>query len=349
MTLSELADRLGRPIAGEGGPDPDKTVVRGISTIDEGTATEISFVINPKYAERAQSSDVAALLVPEGLAIPGKWTIPLADLHEGILAVIRLFHPEKEFDPGVDPSAVVHETAELGEGVSIQPGAVIEAHVEIGPRTVIEAGVFLGEGTSVGADCHLSPRSVVMRDCRLGDRVILQPGAVIGADGFKYLPMGGRHVKIPQIGRVVIGDDVEIGANTCVDRASFTETRIGRGTKIDNLTQIGHNCRIGEDCIVVAQVGIGGSVTVGDRTVIAGQVGIADNIEIGSDVMIAAKSGVRKNVPDGVGVFGVPALPQREAMRLAGHVNRLPQAMAELRRLCGRVEALETEPEVEEP
>jgi UDP-3-O-[3-hydroxymyristoyl] glucosamine N-acyltransferase len=223
----------------------------------------------------------------------------------------------------------------------VQPHAVIERGVTVGPRTVIKAGSFIGEGAKIGADCHIGPRAVVMHQCSLGDRVILQPGAVIGADGFKYEFMGGRHVKIPQIGVVVVEDDVEIGANTCIDRASFNETRIGRGTKIDNLTQIGHNVRIGENCIIVSQVGISGSVTIGDRTVLAGQVGIADHLDIGSDVTLGAKTGVHKSVPDGATLFGYPALPSGDAMRVAAFQSRLPKFLAEFRQLRETVQRLD--------
>jgi UDP-3-O-[3-hydroxymyristoyl] glucosamine N-acyltransferase len=335
IRLSELAARLGQPLAGATSQDP---LITGISTLEEATASQISFLADPKYIARAQGSAAAALLALTGTEVPGKPTITFDSVWEGVLAVIEILHPAKRFAPGIHPTAVVDPSATLGEAVSVQPRAVIEAGAKVGPRTVIEAGVFVGERAEIGADCHLMPHAVVMRACRLGDRVILQPGTVIGADGFKYEFLRGRHVKIPQIGVVVIEDDVEIGANACVDRASFTETRIGRGTKIDNLVQIAHNDRIGQHCIIVSQVGLSGSVKVGDGAILAGQVGCADNVTIGSRAVIGAQSGIHKDVPEGAQMFGTPAGDGREFMKIVAAWQRLPRALEDLRKLRAKVE-----------
>lgn len=338
LSLSELAARLGRPLRGV---DAGDLVVTGISTLEEATAEQISFVASPKFAARAKESAAAALLTGPGVDIPGKPTLAFDNVWDGVLAALAIFHPPSRPAAGVHPSAVVDPTARLGEGVSVGPHAVIEARVEIGVRTVIGPGVCIGAGAVIGADCRLMARAVVMHGCRLGDRVILQPGAVIGADGFKYEFMRGQHVKIPQVGIVVLEDDVEVGANTCIDRASFTETRIGRGTKIDNLVQIAHNCRVGPLSILVAQVGLSGSVKIGAGAILAGQVGVANDLTLGDGVKVGAQAGVHRDAPAGATLLGSPAIDARDCMRIFAAWNRLPEALEELRRLRQRVEEME--------
>jgi len=338
MKLSQLAAALGRPVTNPGAEDPE---IAGIAALEDATAAHISFVTNARFASAARESRAAAFIVPVGTAIEDRPVLEFKIAWEGVLAALALFHPPRQFAAGVHPAATVEPSAHLAEGVSIQPHAVVEARARIGPRTVVGAGAYIGEDAVIGADCLLHPHVSVMNGCRLGDRVILQTGARIGADGFRYEKMPTGLVKIPQVGIVVLEDDVEVGANACIDRASFAETRVGRGTKIDNLVQIAHNVQVGQLCVLVSQVGIAGSVTIGDRTMLLGQAGVVHDIEIGSDVIVGAQAGVNKSIPAKSAVLGSPARPHLETKRIFAAEERLPELLRELRDLAGRVEALE--------
>ena len=239
------------------------------------------------------------------------------------------------FPPGVHPSAVIGREVTIGEGASVQPFVVIEDGVEIGAGSVIGAHGYIGHGAKVGANCLLHPRVTVGARCLVGNRVILHSGVVLGSDGFGFEFSGGKHVKIPQIGIVQLDDDVEIGANTTLDRARFGRTWIGEGTKIDNLVQIAHNVVIGKHSLVIALTGIAGSVKIGNYVTIAGQVGIVGHIEIGDQVIVAAKSGISKNIAAKEVVWGSPSLPIREAKEQLAYMRRLPK-------LFERVKALES-------
>ena len=227
----------------------------------------------------------------------------------------RLFHPEPPVEPGVHPAACVAAGAHVDPTAAVAAGAVVERDAVIGPRTSVDALSYVGRGAVLGADVRLYPRVVVRDGVRLGDRVIVHPGAVLGADGFGYAFDGAAHQKIPQVGGLIIEDDVEIGANTTIDRATLGATIVRRGTKIDNLVQIGHNCDIGEHVILVGQVGVSGSCKIGRRAVLAGQVGVADHVTIGEGAMIAAKSGVMSDIPAGEKWMGYPAMRGREYLR----------------------------------
>jgi UDP-3-O-[3-hydroxymyristoyl] glucosamine N-acyltransferase len=243
----------------------------------------------------------------------------------------------------IDPSAL------LGEGVSVGPNAVIAAGVHVGERCSIGAGCYLGSGVVLGTDCVIEPNVTIQRDCQLGDRCIVHSGAVIGGDGFGFSWDGTGHRKVPQLGRVVIEDDVDIGCNSCVDRATLGETRIRRGTKIDNLVQVAHNTDIGAHVILVSQAGVAGSSTVGTGAVIAGQVAISDHVEVGAGARVGGQSGVTKNVPPGATVFGTPARPMKDTLRELGALAQLPALLKlvkrqdrELASLRERIEALES-------
>jgi UDP-3-O-[3-hydroxymyristoyl] glucosamine N-acyltransferase len=244
---------------------------------------------------------------------------------------MRVMPPPVKFAPGVHPTAIVSPTAKLGADVSIQPHAVIEAGVVVGDRTVIGAGTVVGTGCTIGADCVLYANVTLREYTVLGARVTLHPGVVLGADGFGYELTGGKHQKVPQVGIVEIGDDVEIGANTAVDRARFGKTRIGRGTKIDNLVQIAHNCVVGEDCIICGQAALAGSTILGNRVILAGQVGLAGHMTVGDGAIILAQSGVNKDVPPGAFMFGSPAHPHNEAKRITAAIKHLPETVNRLR------------------
>jgi UDP-3-O-[3-hydroxymyristoyl] glucosamine N-acyltransferase len=234
---------------------------------------------------------------------------------------------------GIDPSAYVHPTAKLADGVAIGPNAVIGAGTVIGPNAVLHAGVTIGRECTLGADVIVYPRVVLYDNCRLGNRVIIHSNAVIGADGFGYRLHGGKHIKVPQIGGVVIEDDVEIGACATIDGGTFNPTRIGIGTKIDNHVMIAHNCRIGRHNVIAAQVGIAGSSTTGDFVVIAGQVGVADHVTIGDRAVLAAQAGATKSVPADAKVFGTPAIPISDQLRQMACVAKLPELMKVFQRL----------------
>jgi len=258
--------------------------------------------------------------------------------------VARVVPPPVRFAPGIHPSAVIAATAKLGRDVSIQPHVVIEDGASIGDRTVIGAGSYIGHESKIGNDCLLYPRASLRERTRVGDRVILHSGVVLGADGFGFEFAGGQHRKIPQLGNVEVGDDVEIGSNTAIDRARFGTTRIGKGTKIDNLVQIGHNCIIGEHCIICGLVGMAGSTIIGNYVTIAGQVGLAGHLTIGDKSIIMAQAGVTKDVPPGSFMLGAPAVPHTQFKRVHVATQHLPEKLRELEQqlaeMRGRLDSL---------
>jgi UDP-3-O-[3-hydroxymyristoyl] glucosamine N-acyltransferase len=261
--------------------------------------------------------------------------------HLALARALSIFHPEPVSVPGIHSTAVTAADARVASDACVGPLCVLGPGTEVGPGTILEAQVAVGARVRIGAGCRIHPHVTLRDDVVLGDRVIIHSGAVIGADGFGYARDGHRYVKIPQVGRVVIEDDVEIGANVCIDRATLDETRIGRGTKIDNLVQIGHNVRIGADTAIVAQTGISGSVRVGSRVTLAGQVGVVDHVEIGDDVTVGAQAGVTKDVPPQATVLGAPAVPHTEFKRQLAALARLPELRKTLRALEERLAALE--------
>jgi UDP-3-O-[3-hydroxymyristoyl] glucosamine N-acyltransferase len=240
--------------------------------------------------------------------------------------------------PGVHPSAVIDPSAQIGEGASIGAHCVVEKNARVGAGTVLYPNCFIGANAVVGKDCLFYPGVVLRENCEAGDRVIIHPNSVIGADGFGYIQQEGRHEKIPQLGRVVLENDVEIGALTAIDRATLAETRIGAGTKIDNQVQIAHNVRTGKGCIIVAQAGIAGSSTLGDGVVIAGQVGVVDHVKIGSYSVITAGSGVMSDLPEKSVVFGVPARPHMQALKIQVLISKLPEMYAFFKKMSKQSE-----------
>ena len=319
-----------------GNPD---TEVTGVAGIKEARASDATFLGSPKYAGALKTTNAAVILLTQALAdsVAGSTAATLVIVENPMAAFARLVEKitpsPVQFAPGIHPSAVIAPTAQLGANVSIQPQAVIEAGAVIGDRTVIGAGNFIGTGSRVGADCVLHPHVTVREHTVIGCRVILHAGVVLGADGFGYEMIQGRHKKIPQLGNVEICDDVEIGANTAIDRARFGTTRIGRGTKVDNLVQIGHNCIIGEHCIICGLVGMAGSTIVGNYVTIAGQVGIAGHLTIGDKSIIMAQAGVTKDVPPGSFMLGAPAVPHKEFKKVNAATQRLPETLVKLRDL----------------
>ena len=321
FTLARLAEiaqaRIGRGESGQ--------VVRGVATLETAGPDDISFLDNRRYIDAFTVSRAGACLVRAEFAdrAPAGMALLLTERpYHGYAGVARAFHPEPEVVAGIDPRASVDPSARVGAGTAVAAGAVIGpraeigTHCRIGPNAVIGAGVVIGDNTVVGANASLS-------HCLVGARVLIYPGVRIGQDGFGFAIDPKGHVKVPQLGRVVVGDDVEIGANSCIDRGAVGDTVIGPGCMIDNLVQIGHNVQLGRGCVIVSLVGISGSTRLGDFVVVGGQSGFAGHLRIGSGVRVAAQSGVHKDVPDGVAVGGSPAVPVSEWRREIATIKRL--------------------------
>jgi UDP-3-O-[3-hydroxymyristoyl] glucosamine N-acyltransferase len=332
LKLSELAALVGGQFAFRLSPEP---LIRGAVAIAEAGEGDVTFFSNPKYLPALKACSATAVLVPVGFA---EEITPIAIQVENpsiaFAQLLEKFAPEPvTFTPGVHPTAFVGDRVEIGEGASIQPHAVIEAGARIGAGTIIGAGSYIGHDAQIGAGCRLAAHVSIGASCTLGERVILHSGVVVGSDGFGFEFAEGRHLKIPQIGIVQIDSDVEIGANTTIDRARFGRTWIGEGTKIDNLVQIAHNVVIGKHCIVCAQVGISGSTVIGDYVTIAGQAAFVGHIRVGDRATIGARSGVSKDIPAGEVVWGTPAMPMREAKEQLAHTRRLGKLYERVRDL----------------
>lgn len=338
ISAGELGRRVGGTLEGD-----TTRVVRGVATLDEAGPEHLSWLSQSQWLPKLATSHAGVVLVPPDVAVPpGCVAIRVRDPELALCTALAALAPPVPTVPvGVDPTARVAPSAVI-EGAAIGPLVYVGEGAHVGPGTQLHAGVYVGAQSRIGRDAVLWPNVVVRERTTIGDRVVIHANATIGADGFGYLQRDGRHVKVPQIGRVVIEDDVEIGANTCIDRARSGETRIGRGTKIDNLVQIGHNVRVGPECIIVGQCGISGSTTLGDHVILAGQVGIIDHLTIGRGAVVAAKSGVARDIPDGQVWRGIPAVENSEFGRQAVGVRRLPKIMDQLKELAKRIEALES-------
>jgi len=334
LTLGDLGARLGARVIG----DVD-LVIDGVRPLEEAGPNHLSFLHNPKYRKKVAASRAGAIIVDDPELAPGKNLLVTEHPYLAHARALEIFHPEELPPPGVHPSAVVDPQAELEAGVSVGPCAVVSAGCRIGEGTVVGGGVFLGRDVRVGRNCRIHPRVVIEDGCRVGDRCILHAGVVLGADGFGFATVDGVHHKVPQVGIVVVEDDVEIGANTCVDRAALGETRIRRGAKIDNLVQIAHNVEVGEGSLIVAQVGISGSTRLGHHVILGGQAGVSGHLSIGDGAMAGGQSGIIKDVPDGAFVAGYPAQPYQEWVRNMALVRNLWK----FRRRIGELEkALDT-------
>lgn len=338
FSLSELAQKTGGKLLPlSAGEHP----ISGFTTLDVAGENDLSFVTSERFRKQARESNACAILLPDGMEIEAKILIHVPHVWKAVVDLLNLFYPEPKPPGEIHKTALIHPEANLGTNVSIGPYSVIECGARIGNHSVIGALCYIGEDVTIGNHCLIHPNVTVLRNCELGNRVILHSGAVIGSDGFKFEPIDGVPTKIPQVGRVVLEDDVEIGSNTCIDRASITETRIGRGTKLDNLIQIAHNVEIGSYCMIAAQTGIAGSTKIGHGCIMGGQVGIRDNIVLGDRVMIAAKSGIMNNTPSGSKVFGFVALPAHEGLKREATMNRLPRILDTIKNLEKRIEQLE--------
>lgn len=337
MRLRELAERLGCRLVGDG-----EIEVRGLAPLAEAGDGDLAFVANPRDLPKVEASRASAVILREECRPCSKPVLLTNDPYLAFVRALHLFHPAELATPGVHPSSIVRDGVRLAEGVAIGALSYIEEGVVIGPRSVVGPQVYIGRGSRIGGDCHVYPQVMIREGVEIGDRAIIHSGAVIGSDGFGYLRNSqGVRVKIPQVGRVILEDDVEIGANVTIDRATMGTTRLKRGTKIDNLVQIAHNVTVGENTVIAAMSGISGSTKIGDRVTLAGQVGIVDHVEIGDDVTVGAQSGVTKSVPQGAVLLGSPAVPHLEFKRSLAAMNRIPQFLKTLQRIEARLTALE--------
>ena len=340
ITAADLAKKLGLMVEGDG-----SCAIRGIAGIRDAVPGDITFVANPRYASDAAQTKASAVIVAKN------WTRPCS-----ASALIRADDPDKAFaqaaalfapppvvpESGVHPTAVLAKDVQLGANVSIGPYCVLEPGVQVGDRSILYAGCYLGHGVTVGSDTKLYPHVTVREYCRIGHRNIIHNGTVIGSDGFGYnVDKQGVRTKIPQIGIVVLGDDVEIGANVTVDRARFGKTRIGNGVKIDNLVQIAHNVVVGDHAVIVAQVGVAGSAEIGAHTVLAGQSGVSGHVVVGEWCVVGGQAAVTKDVPPKSFVSGYPAMPHEKATRIHAHLMRLPDLKVRVGELEKRLQDLE--------
>jgi UDP-3-O-[3-hydroxymyristoyl] glucosamine N-acyltransferase len=338
MKLQEIAERLGGTVEGDG--SLEITGVNGIELAEQG---QITYLAEKKFKDKLNASNASAVIVQKTLETDKAQVIHPAPA----LAFAKLlaeFHPEPKPQPGIDDKAVIAEGVQFGKDVSIGPFVVIGKGSVIGDNTVLHPGVVVHEGCRIGNDATLFANVTVYRNTIIGNHVILHAGVVIGADGFGYTPdEKGRHVKINQVGRVVIKDHVEVGANTCIDRATFGETVVGEGTKIDNLVQIAHNCDIGPHSIIVSQVGMAGTCKLGHHSILAGQVGLADHVTIGDQVIVAAQAGVNKDLLEPGFYGGSPAISAMTWKRYSTLLPKLPDLSRKIQELEKRLNAIEKE------
>ena len=336
-TLREIAGLTGAAVVG----DPD-VIVTGIAGIKEAKEGDLTFIRNPKYLAFINETKASAVIVPEEISNSSKPLIVTDNPSLAFAKVVSLFYPNKNIiKKGIHPSAIIGDKVKLGQDISIAPYVVVEDGVEIGDRCVIYPGAHIGSETKLDEDCLIYSNVSIRENTVVGKRAIIHSGSVIGSDGFGYDTVKGIHYKIPQVGRVVIEDDVEIGANVTIDRARFDRTIIGKGTKIDNLVQIAHNVITGENCIIVSQVGISGSTSLGNNVTLAGQAGIAGHLKIGDNVIVGGQAGVITSIPDNTFVSGYPAKPHRQAAKINGCIQRLPQLNETINELKKRIEELE--------
>lgn len=335
-TLKELAELVGGEVAGNGG-----ALIKGIAPLGSATEGDITFILNSRYACSIETTAASAVIIPPDIKVADKNLIITQNPQLAYAKILTMFafkpHPQK----GVDKRAFIGRAPRIGKDVSVYPYAYIGDNVEIGNGTVIHSGAHIGNGCKIGEGVIIHPNATIKDGCIIGNRVIIHPGVVIGSDGFGYAREGKRHFKIPQVGIVQIGDDVEIGANTTVDRAAFGKTWIKRGTKIDNLVQVAHNVVIGEDSIIVAQAGIAGSSKLGNNVILAGQVAVSDHLTIGDEVMVGGQSGVISDIPDKQVMSGYPAIPHREWLRASAIFSKLPEMRKEIKELEKKVAELE--------
>lgn len=338
MKLSEIADRLGGALEGDGSIE-----ITAVAGLKEAARGDLSFLANPKYAAQVATTDASAVIVPSDWDRSTKCALIRVENSDQSFALAAewFYEPVPPAKPGIHPTACVADSARVGEGVSIGAHCTIEEGVVIGDNTEIQANCVVGYKTVIGEDCLLYPLVSIREFTEIGNRVIIHNGAVVGSDGFGYaVQKDGSRTKIPQIGKVVIEDDVEIGANVAIDRARFGKTKIGKGTKIDNLVQIAHNVVIGEHSVMCGQAGISGSTIIGSRVILAGQAGLAGHLEVGDGAIVGAQAGVMRDVDPKDFVMGSPALPHLQFKKMYANTMLLPKLKDKIKQLEERVDQL---------
>ncbi|TAM80091.1 MAG: UDP-3-O-(3-hydroxymyristoyl)glucosamine N-acyltransferase [Acidobacteria bacterium] len=332
MKVSEIA----RLVGGEANGEKEKNIT-GVAALDSATEQDLAFADGGPALRQAADSRAGCILVPEGTSVAGRTTIAVRNLRLAFIRAAEALQPPPKAPHGIHPTALIAADAHLGLEVSVGPYCVIESGARVGAGSRLGAGVYVGEGVALGARCILHPRVSIYPGVQVGDRVVLHAGVVLGSEGFGYLFAEGRQQKFPQLGGLVIENDVEIGANTTVDRGSLGTTRIGEGTKIDNLVQVAHNVRIGRHAVIAAQTGISGSAEIGDFVTLAGQVGVADHVRIEDGAVIGAQAGIPtgKAVRKGSVMWGTPARPLSEFKKMYAHLSRLPALAQKVKELSG--------------
>lgn len=338
LTIDDIAKKLDGKVQGDG-----SLTIKSVASLKQACAGDLAFLGNPRYMPDMARTRASAVLVNEDW--PGETSVTVIRVKSADAAFAQvafwLARPAITHAPGIHPTAVISAGAKIGKDVTIGPHCVIESGAVIGGGTVLIAQCYIGPFCEVGKNGLLYPHVSIREYCKVGDRVILHNGAVIGSDGFGYVKDGCHWKKIPQVGIVVLGDDVEIGANTTIDRARFGETRVGNGAKLDNLVQVAHNVTIGEDAAMAAQVGMAGSCHIGNRVQLGGQVGVAGHIEVGDDSIVMAQSGLSKDVPAASILLGSPAMSVRDAKKLHAHSMRLPELKQKVADLEARIKLIE--------
>jgi UDP-3-O-[3-hydroxymyristoyl] glucosamine N-acyltransferase len=335
LTASAIAAAVGGTLRG----DPDAAIT-GVAPLDRASSHHLTFLASAKYAPLFAATGAGVVLVAPELAElngPVRARVVVDKPQDAMLSLLAALYPVLPRQPGIHPTAVIGRGASLGEDVSIGPSVVIGANARIGARVQLDAHAVIGDGVVIGDDCHVYPHATLYPHTVLAERVRVHAGARLGSDGFGYVFRGGAHEKIPHVGRCIVESDVEIGANTTIDRGSIDDTVIGAGTKIDNLVHIAHNVRIGRLCLIMAQVGIAGSVRVEDGCILAGQVGVAGHHTIGKGATLAAQAGVFGDIPAGETWSGYPARPHREALRAQAAMFKLPSLLRGIEKLLGSV------------
>ncbi len=339
--LKEIAEWVGGTVVGD-----EEVEISGVGSIEEARPGEITFIAHPKYLPKLETTQASAIIVSKEVPQASKPLLCVANPYLAFVKVLHLFF-QKVYQPrGIDPRAWISPTAHLGKDLTIYPFVYIGERCQIKDRVILYPGVYVGEDSLIEEDSILYPNVSIYPNTVIGKRVILHSGVVVGSDGFGYVKEGKRNIKIPQMGRVVIEDDVEIGSNTTIDRATLGATIIRRGVKIDNLVQVAHNVVIGEDSIIVAQVGISGSTKIGSNVTLAGQVGVVDHVEIGDNVIVGAQSGVAYDLAPNQAYTGSPPLPHREFLRAISVFPKLPEmrkTLLEIEKRLGRLEKKNSE------
>jgi len=336
LSLAAIAELVGGRLAGRA-----DVVLEGVASPTAAGPRDLTFVMSPGDMSKLAASAAGAAVVPENVDVGGRDVVHVRHVYVALATMLETMYPPSRVAPGVHPAAFVDDTATLGERVRVGPAAVVQSGAVLGDDVRIGAGAYVGRNVKVGAGTTLYPHAVLYERVVVGSGCILHAGAVVGADGFGFTPHEGRHKKIPQVGGVVIGDDVEIGANTCIDAGTMEPTRVGKGTKIDNLVQIGHNCVVGERVILCGGVCVAGSAVIEDDVTLAGQAGVAGHVTVGRGTTVAAGGGVISDVAPKSVVAGFPQMPMEEWRKSSAAVRRLPDMLHELRALRRRIDELE--------